>query len=207
METGNLKKSDRSTRTGYQIAMIGDSGIGKTALLDRLSTGQFSRAYQPTVMQPHRLAFRCSVSNTSCPVLVFDIGGDRQFPAMYKLRLQEAQAFFLVFSIRSRSSFEEVKNLKAEIDKVKGDIGRIPIVLVGNQANEDHPLARREVSEKEARNLSLHWGCSYCETSARLNRNVNQIFESMMRSCKEILGWPHTAKTKKPKKLTKCAIQ
>ncbi|XP_065836767.1 GTP-binding protein Di-Ras2-like [Oscarella lobularis] len=210
MERRRLGEINRQATTivAYQIAILGDKATGKTALLNRWSTGRFSSDYEATVADIHRLSFKCAISGLSYPVLIFDVGGDRQFPAMYQLRIQQAQAFFLVFSVRSRRSFNEVKILRKQIYETKGDKNPVPIILVGNQIDEDDVACTREVSEKEARNLSIQWSCPYLETSARLGENVSQMYDTMLGTCREILGCPYAKRSKtKRKKIPRCAVQ
>jgi GTPase KRas protein len=79
-----------------------------------------------------------------------------------------------MFSVTSRSSFEEVKLIHEQILRVR-DTDHVPMVLLGNKID----LAdQREVSEAEARQLAQEWDCPYFETSAKTRVNVEEsIFE------------------------------
>ena len=69
----------------------------------------------------------------------------------------------LVYSIVSRESFEEVKELKKAIDQIKGIFSRTACVLVGNKSD----LRRqRQVTTIEAKGLARDLDCGLFEVSA-----------------------------------------
>ncbi len=69
----------------------------------------------------------------------------------------------LVYSIVSRESFEEMKELKKSIDQIKGIYNRTACVLVGNKSD----LRRqRQVTTIEAKGLARDLDCGLFEVSA-----------------------------------------
>lgn len=77
--------------------------------------------------------------------------------------MKTGQGFLLVFSIASRTSFEELETLRDDIIRIKDDED-IPIVIVGNKADLED---QRAVDRAKAFSLSQRWSAPYYEASAR----------------------------------------
>lgn len=82
---------------------------------------------------------------------------------MRDLYMKTGHGFLLVFSITSKSSLQELAQLREEIIRIKDD-ETIPIVIVGNKADlEEH----RQVERAKAFSVSQRWQAPYYESSAR----------------------------------------
>jgi hypothetical protein len=87
----------------------------------------------------------------------------RRLVAMRDLYMKSGQGFLLVFSIASRTTFEELETLRDDIIRIKDDED-IPIVIVGNKADLED---QRSVDRARAFALSQRWNAPYYEASAR----------------------------------------
>ena len=98
-----------------------------------------------------------------------------------ELYMKQGQGFLLVFSITSKSSLNELAELREQITRIKDD-ENVPIVIVGNKSDLEED---RDVSRSRAFALSQQWGNSpYYETSARRRANVNEVFIDL---CRQII--------------------
>lgn len=77
--------------------------------------------------------------------------------------MKTGQGFLLVFSISSKTSFEELETLRDDIIRIKDDED-IPIVIIGNKADLEE---QRTVDRAKAFALSQRWNAPYYEASAR----------------------------------------
>ncbi len=93
------------------------------------------------------------------------------------------QGFLLLYSITSRSSFEEVKGLREQIIQSRGK--DIPVVLVGHQLDLED---KRQVATAEGKELAKTLGCSFFEASAKCRINVEEAFFQLVREVKQPLG-------------------
>ena len=95
-----------------------------------------------------------------------------EFSAMRDLYVKNGQGFVLVYSITSQATFNDLIDIKDQIMRVK-DIGSdIPLVLVGNKSDlEDE----RVVGKHQGESLARSFGCTFLETSAKLEINVNEV--------------------------------
>lgn len=83
--------------------------------------------------------------------------------AMRDLYMKTGHGFLLVFSISSRTSFEELETIRDDIIRIRDD-EHIPMVIVGNKADLED---QRAVDRAKAFSLSQRWDAPYYEASAR----------------------------------------
>lgn len=181
--------------------------LGKSSLVLRFVRGTFQESYVPTIEDTYRQVISCN--KQVCTLQITDTTGSHQFPAMQRLSISKGHAFILVFSVTSRQSLEELKPIYNEIKGLKEDIDCIPIMLVGNKIDD---TASRQVTDKVASQLAKNWGCSYIETSAKMNTNVKELFQELLQQEKRrnvslnIDGKKSRARKSREKLKGKCTI-
>ncbi len=94
--------------------------------------------------------------------------------------MRTGEGFLLVYSITSRSSFEEIVQFHRQILRAK-DIDRFPGIIVGNKSDLE---AERQVSTMDGEQLSKALGCPFIETSAKQRINVEEGFYGLVRQIK-----------------------
>lgn len=60
------------------------------------------------------------MDGTSCVLEVLDTAGTEQFASMRDLYIKNGQGFVVVYSITAHQSFQDIKNMKEQIVRVKG---------------------------------------------------------------------------------------
>lgn len=75
---------------------------------------------------------------------VLDTAGQEEYSAMREQYMRTGEGFLLVYSITSRTSFEEILTFQQQILRVK-DKDYFPIIIVGNKCDLDN---EREVSRQ-----------------------------------------------------------
>ncbi|KAJ8418557.1 hypothetical protein AAFF_G00000560 [Aldrovandia affinis] len=159
----------------YRVVVFGAAGVGKSSLVLRFVKGTFRETYIPTVEDTYRQVISCD--KNICTLQITDTTGSHQFPAMQRLSISRGHAFILVYSVISRQSMEELQPIYEQICQIKAsDVLGIPIMLVGNKTDETH----REVQASEGEGLAARWKCSFMETSAKTNYNVQELFQELL---------------------------
>jgi len=95
--------------------------------------------------------------------------------------MQTGEGFYLVYSILDRTTFEEVKETRAQILKVKNTT-IVPVIVVGNKADL---ASQREVPTEEGRKLAASWNVPFFETSAKDGTNVEESWIEMVRELRK----------------------
>jgi Ras-related C3 botulinum toxin substrate 1 len=106
----------------------------------------------------------------------------------------DASIFMICFSVVDNSSFEHV--IEWWIPEVRRYSPTIPILLCGtkidlrsdeNCVKELHEKGLDCISSEEGVYMAKKKGCvGYVENSAKLKQNLNETFESVVRSCGKV---------------------
>ncbi|CAH2307527.1 GTP-binding Rhes-like [Pelobates cultripes] len=164
-----------------RLVFLGAAGVGKTALIERFLYDRFDARHRRTVEEIHSLDPEPDVLQLR--IEITDTSGSYSFPAMRKLRIQQGDAFVLVFSLTNPDTFQEVENLREEILRVKGEPD-VPIVVVGNQTDLFPGVeagSGQLMALHAAATAELEWESGYVETSAKANHRVEEVFEELLR--------------------------
>ncbi|XP_078520924.1 GTP-binding protein Di-Ras2-like [Lissotriton helveticus] len=165
-----------------RLVFLGAAGVGKTALIQRFLTGRFESRHRRTVEELHGL--ECALGPRPVRLEVLDTSGSYSFPAMRKLSIRRAHAVALVFSLAEPGSFQEAQRLRAEVAELRAhDRPPLPVMVVGNKADLfPGGLSRLQppLAEHLAATAELEWGCSYLETSAKQDYNVQRLFQDLL---------------------------
>ncbi|XP_062413024.1 GTP-binding protein Di-Ras1a [Sardina pilchardus] len=158
----------------YRVVVFGAGGVGKSSLVVRFVKGTFRDTYIPTVEDTYTQVISCDKS--VCTLQITDTTGSHQFPAMQRLSISKGHAFILVYSITSRQSLEELRPIYQQLLAIKGSVDSVPVMLVGNKADEP----QREVEVRDGEAQARSWKCAFMETSAKTNHNVTELFQELL---------------------------
>eukprot|EP00914_Ancora_sagittata_P035038 GHVO01070686.1.p1 GENE.GHVO01070686.1~~GHVO01070686.1.p1 ORF type:complete len:194 (+),score=9.01 GHVO01070686.1:39-620(+) len=189
----------------WRVAVLGDGGVGKTALAVQFTLNCFVETYDPTIEDAYRK--QLIVDNRMCFVEVIDTAGQEEYATLRDQWVREGQGFILVYSIASRSTFDRLEIFRQSMRRVKrGD----PIfMLVGNKSDKTY---EREVSKEEGAALARQFGCEFIETSAKTAQNVERLFTNLVRALRQtrsvdVVHPPAGGSTKPPReKKSRCII-
>lgn len=108
---------------------------------------------------------------------LWDLAGQKHFSFVRPPFYRGATAIVYVFDLTRRSSFQNILDWKAEVEKVIGD-GK-PSVLVGNKIDLADQ-GNREVGETDGDALRNEIGAlGYYETSAKEGDYVDEVFTNI----------------------------
>jgi len=159
----------------FKVVVLGSGGVGKSALTVQFVTGCFMEKYDPTIEDFYRKEIEVDGSPSVLEIL--DTAGTEQFASMRDLYIRNGQGFVIVYSITNHQTFQDIKNMREQITRVKGT-DRVPLLLVGNKVDLEH---QREVATMEGLALAQAWNCPFIEASARNKMNVNEVFAEIVR--------------------------
>eukprot|EP00842_Homolaphlyctis_polyrhiza_P006783 jgi/Hompol1/7105/HPOL_004005-RA len=177
--------------TLYRLVVLGDGGVGKTALTIQLCLNHFVETYDPTIEDSYRQ--QVVIDGTPCILEILDTAGQEEYTALRDQWIRDGEGFLLCFSITSRSTFERLERFKDQIERVK-DVDHlrhpVPMIVVGNKCDRIHD---REVSFAEGVNLAHHLRCDYIETSAKTSQNVERAFFTVARLIRQQRNAEHSS--------------
>ncbi|KAN0064589.1 hypothetical protein ACQY0O_002217 [Thecaphora frezii] len=184
-----------------KFILIGDSSVGKSSLLVRLTDDRFLTDPDPTIGVEFGSHLIQLDNGETVKVQVWDTAGSESFRSITRSYYRGAAGALLVYDITHRPSF---LNAKTWLDDVRSHAEeRVTVVLVGNMSDlvEDDPNEggaasgeqlqpaprprserrrskgkKREVTTQEAREFAEQERLLFLETSAKTGQNVQEAF-------------------------------
>ncbi|MHA1270775.1 MAG: GTP-binding protein [Candidatus Helarchaeota archaeon] len=179
--------SDQDFDYLFKIIILGDGGVGKTALTTRFAQGIFRENYKMTIGVDFSIK-TIEVNGKRVKLQIWDTGGQERFSYIRPLYYKGSAGAIFAFDITNRKSFENLEN--TWFNEVFSNCGSdLPWVLVGNKCD----LPDREVSLDEAKSFALQRGVTYLESSAKSGQSVNDVFYELTKlliSEREDIGMP-----------------
>lgn len=165
----------------FKIILVGDSGVGKTNLLSRYTSGQFTDDGVTTIaidFQFHSLEVDRgdeSGETDRVKLQLWDTAGQDRFKTITRTFYRGSHGVFVVFDLTSRTSFRSVQ--RSWLSEVRDHCDESAVVyLVGNKSDE---ASRRCVTYDEAAAWAKDEGLTYIETSAKADEAIDAMFNGM----------------------------
>mmetsp|Transcript_1768 Transcript_1768/g.6321 ORF Transcript_1768/g.6321 Transcript_1768/m.6321 type:complete len:188 (+) Transcript_1768:85-648(+) len=178
----------------FMVVILGDGGVGKSALVIRFVNGTFVKNYDPTIEDSYR--HTVMVEQNPYMVEFMDTAGQDEYQCMSEVYIKNGHAFLLVFAVTAKDSVKFVENTLEKIALIKEDVAKVPIVLAANKADME---GDRVISSAEVQELAARLGVQCFETSALANTNVEEAFGALVERLVQL--HQNDISTKKKKKV------
>lgn len=161
----------------FKLVLIGDSGVGKSCLLEKLMDLTSNNAFISTIgvdIRTHVI----QIEGKPVKLQVWDTGGQERYRPVLTTCYRNAHGIIIVYDVTNEKSFANLNQWMTEVAEfAKPDL---PKMLVGNKSDLDE---RRSVSEDVARQFAKEKGMTYIETSAIKTSNIKEAFVALVRIC------------------------
>jgi len=186
--------------TEHRLVVVGGGGVGKSSITIQFVQSHFVEIYDPTIEDSYRK--QVAIDGEVALLDILDTAGQEEYNAMRDSYMRGGQGFLLVYSVTSRTSFDEISQFREHIIRVKDD-DKVPMVLIANKCDMDND---RQVSALEGFELAKAWGVPFSETSAKLRLNIDESFAELVREIRRSLNLLHPTRQPKKKKLSGTAL-
>uniref|UniRef100_S4RB38 Muscle RAS oncogene homolog n=1 Tax=Petromyzon marinus TaxID=7757 RepID=S4RB38_PETMA len=178
MAAGSVPNENLPT---YKLVVVGDGGVGKSALTIQFFQKIFVADYDPTIEDSYLKHTEIDGQWAILDVCL-DTAGQEEFSAMREQYMRTGDGFLIVYSVTDRTSFEHIDKFHQLILRVK-DKDSFPMVLVANKVDLLH---LRKISSEQGRDMAAKYNIPYIETSAKdPPLNVDQAFHELVRVIRE----------------------
>jgi small GTP-binding protein len=158
----------------FKTIIVGDGGVGKTALASRFSQNYFTEDYKNVIgvdFHVKNISMDTLSGTKKYKLQIWDTGGQERFSSIRPMFYRGSLGAVLAFDLTNHSSFE---HLPQWIEEIRANIKtKIPILLVGNKSDL---VDIRSVSIKEINQLTIDLNLYYMETSAKTGDSVGDCF-------------------------------
>lgn len=152
-----------------KVVILGAQGVGKTSIVHRYTSGQFSASSVPSTIGASFLTKKLIVDDVKCRLQIWDTAGQERFRSMAPMYYRGSHAAVIVYDVTSFDSFADVKTW---IDELRRNMGGDLIIHVVGSKVDLAPIAR-EVDRDEAHEQVLRW--LYPDRELASLRAVDQV--------------------------------
>jgi len=163
-----------------KVIILGDSGVGKTSLMNQYVNKKFNAQYKATIGADF-LTKEVTVDDRLVTMQIWDTAGQERFQSLGVAFYRGADSCVLVFDVVQPKTFDNLDSWRDEflIQAGPRDPDNFPFVVLGNKID----MESRVVAQKRA----LAWcqgkgNIPYFETSAKEAINVEQAFQVIARN-------------------------
>lgn len=154
-----------------KIIIVGDSGIGKSSLINMYCDGNFTDSYISTIGVDFKLK-NIDITNKKYRLKVWDTAGQERFRTITSIYYRGANIVMLMFDLTNKNTFDGLNKWIQEI-KHQMENDNYEIVLIGNKCED---IKTREIEINKIHSFAEHHGMDYFEVSAKKNINVDTTF-------------------------------
>ncbi len=175
MISQNSQINDQKEQYDHQvkILMVGETGVGKTCLIQRFTRDEFSMNHLPTIAIDFRM--KCiEIQNKRIKMQIWDTAGQERFSTLTTGFFRGSDGIIVCFSLCDDKSFDSISKWMTQIkNHAPTDV---KVILVGSKADlgED-----RRVPKENCEKMALNFGVPYYECSSKSGLGVEEVFIKM----------------------------
>jgi len=171
-----------------KLLMIGDSGVGKSCLVQRFSRDEFPSDHIATIGIDYEVK-TLDVDDQKVKLQLWDTAGMERFRTITYAYYRGAHGVILVYDVTDEQSFFSIRTWMNNIDvHAQKDVCKI---LVGNKVDVHE---ERRVSRQRAEELAKDYDVTLFETSAKTNDGVHEALMHVIRGIIQSRFTDHIAK-------------
>jgi len=138
-----------STRknTLLKVIILGDSGVGKTSLMNQYVNRRFSNQYKATIGADF-LPKEVEIDGKPVSMQIWDTAGQERFQSLGVAFYRGADCCVLVYDITDAKTFQSLENWRSEflVQASPRDPDNFPFVVLGNKCD----VAQKKVTAAHA---------------------------------------------------------
>jgi Ras-related protein Rab-6A len=117
-----------------KVVIIGDTGVGKTALMNRFLFDKFDPESMPTLGAQSKPRIVEVPGEGQIKLTLWDTAGQEKFKSLTRMYFQDAEAALIVYDTTFQESFESAAKWVEDL-KANANVPDILIALVGNKSD------------------------------------------------------------------------
>ena len=166
----NIQRKASNYQYIFKLILIGNSGVGKSCILQRYMKHTFEETYKCTIGVDF-LMKSLLIKDKTVKLQLWDTAGQQKYKSMVSSYYRGANVALIVFDLTSHASFDAlpiwIENYYKNGPEQKN------IILIGNKKDL---IEERQVTQEEAETFSETNNMMYFETSAKEGDNIDYVF-------------------------------
>jgi len=158
-----------------KVIILGESGVGKTALLHKYVSGQFIEHHKATIGADF-MTKEIKIDDKLITLQMWDTAGQERFKSLGNSFYRGADAAILVYDLTDKATFEKIDEWRDSFMRLASEkADEFPVLLLGNK----HDLeTQRQVSADEGAQKASDQ-MIFFETSAMNGKNIEAAIKKL----------------------------
>jgi len=175
-----MKSLESNQGSLFKICIVGDGGVGKTAIIDRFLGKKFQTGYKLTIGAEIKV-YAQDIDGKEIKYQIWDLAGQPRFKFVRSSFYKGSHAVIMVFDLTEIESLFNLFSWKQEVFKNIGYV--IPLMILGNKNDLQDPIEKRIIRDciKKLKYEFLLAEISYFSTSALNGQNISDAFRAIGR--------------------------
>ena len=155
-----------------KLILIGDTQVGKTAIINQYVNNSFTEEYMPTFSQDKFNKEIILKNETKLKLEIWDTIGQENLRAANKIFMKGAKIALLVYDITNKESFTNLNEFYKQVCDINGK----DKIIIGVVGNKNDLYEERVIEEEEGQKYANDIGASFFETSAKDHDTIENLF-------------------------------
>ena len=169
----DILDDDKKDPNCIKITLIGDSGVGKTCIINRYADNKYDANTDSTLGVGYKKK-DIDVNGKKYHLDLWDTAGQEQQRSLGKHFYKDSFIVILVYSITSRESFENLKEIWIEDVVNFGEKNKV-LAVVGSKKDLYEEEA---VTYTDGEKFAKEYNAIFMEVSAKEGTNINLLFDT-----------------------------
>jgi small GTP-binding protein len=160
----------------FKLIVLGESGVGKTAILNRYVKDYFYDIDSYTIcvdFYSKQLFKKINNKTREIKLQIWDTAGQERFLTIVKQYFRKSNGAIIVFDLTNSKSFRYA--IDTWIPMIRNSEPECEIIVVGNKCDEIHKINRNLIIQECDTK-----GLTYIEASAKTGENISIIFNKII---------------------------
>lgn len=163
----------------FKLCVFGDSGVGKSTLINRYITDKFDYDLKSTIGAAILMKF-IETNAMRITLQIWDFGGEERFRMLLPSYAQGSSAAIFMCDISNPDSIININDWLLTFDEgLKDKDPKFPLIVVGGKLDlkEFRALNRKDIEKI----LTVRKNFDYIECSSKTGENVDLIFQTVIK--------------------------
>ena len=168
------KQSDEDVEEGIKVILVGETGTGKTSLINSAMGKKFKDDHKSTMYCSY-VNLKKVIEDKEYNLNLWDTIGQEKFRSLTKIFIKDSKIVLLVYDITRIDTFKELDFWHKMIRDILGDDP-----ILGICGNKQDLFAREQVKEEVAKKYAEEKNIPFKLTSAKNPLSFNKFLEELV---------------------------
>lgn len=157
----------------FKYVVVGDSGVGKSCLVDQFTQRRFQAAHLTTIgVNLAEVTRSLRIYEAEVKIQVWDTAGMEVYRSLTTAYYRNTAVTILVYDVTRRRTFDSLSRWLNDIREACNNRHMI-VMIIGNKVDLEKD---REVTRQEGQQFASQNKLFFLETSAKIQETVEKVF-------------------------------